>query len=402
MRIVIVGAGQAGGWVARSAREGGHTGEIVLLGRESLPPYERPPLSKDVLDGREAHPPEVLTLDQCQALSIDFRPGTEVVAIDRVNATIQCADGTNVDYDRLVLATGGLPRRLGCPGEDLPGVHTLRTVDNARAIAKLLQPDKRLLVVGGGWIGLEIAATARSKHVEVVLAEAGQRLCARSLPSQVSDVLKGWHEAAGVDVRIATTVVALEKGASRPLRAKLSSGVEEFDGVIVGVGLHLETALAENCGLAVQNGVVVDQSGRTSDPQIYAVGDISNQLSSFAGVAGRQRLESWANAQNQGIAVGKTLAGTEVVYDDVPWFWSDQYGKNLQVLGVPTNAADTVIRGTLGGDSFSLYQTANGKLQSVIAVNAARDIKIAKRWMKAGTCPPTSILADCSTRLDRL
>ncbi len=400
MRVVIVGAGQAGAWVAKSLRENGHEGDITLLGREAVAPYERPPLSKGVLSGAEAHPPVLLTPQQCEALRVDFQPNIDVVSIDRAAREVRCANGKTLAYDRLVLTTGGRPRQLTCAGAELPGVHTLRTIEDSRAIGAQLESGNRLLIVGGGWIGLEIAATARKKQVEVMVLEAGPRLCARSVPPLISSALLRWHASAGVDIRLSATVTSIEKGAGRSLRAISPGSAEEFDAIVVGIGLALDTQLAEACGLEVQDGIVVDQWGRTSDPDIYAAGDVTNQPCSWAG--GRLRLESWANAQNQAIAVGKTLAGIETAYDDIPWFWSDQYDKNLQVLGIPSNQLDGIVRGSLDEGSFTVFQIWDGKLRSVIAVNAPRDIKVAKRWLRQGSCPPSAVLMDRSVRLDKL
>lgn len=400
MRVVVVGAGQAGAWVARSLRESGYNGDIVLLGREASAPYERPPLSKGVLDGTEAYPPVLLSTQQCEDLRVDFRPNTDVESIDRVLREVRCADGSTITFGQLVLTTGGSPRTLTCPGADLLGVHTLRTIEDSRSISDVLQPGNRLLVIGGGWIGLEIAATARRKRVEVMVLEAGSRLCARSVPPLISKVLLGWHEKAGVHVRLSSTITSIEPGTLRRLRTTMPWGSEEFDAIVVGIGLVLDTSLAEACGLEVQNGIVVDQAGRTTDPAIFAAGDVANQPCSWAG--GRLRLESWANAQNQAIAVGKAIAGMEVAYDELPWFWSDQYDKNLQVLGVPSNQLEGVVRGSMEEGPFTVFQVSGGKLQSVISVNSPRDIKVAKRWMKEGFCPPGATLSDRSVRLDKL
>lgn len=400
MGVVIVGAGQAGAWVARSLRGNGYEGGITLLGREPFAPYERPLLSKGVLSGAEEHPPVLLTPQQCDVLHVDFRPNTDVINIDRVNHAVTCANGAVFAYDKLVLTTGGRPRELTCPGADLPGVHTLRTIDDSKAIAKALVPGNRLLVIGGGWIGLEIAATARTKQVDVVVLEAGPRLCARSLPPLLSDVLLERHVKEGVDVRTLTTVSAIEQGQRRALRVEMLGGAQEFDAAVVGIGLALDTALAADAGLEVHDGIVVDNAGRTSDPDIYAAGDVANQRCSWANC--RLRFESWANAQNQAIAVGKAIAGLEVAYDEIPWFWSDQYDMNLQVLGVPSNHLEGVVRGSVDEGPFSVFQVSDGKLRSVIALNAPRDIKIAKRWMKEGICPSAAVLSDRSIRLDKL
>ncbi len=400
MDVVIIGAGQAGAWVARSLRESGHEGSITLLGREPHAPYERPPLSKGVLSGEEAQPPVLLGQQQCEALRVDFRPGVEVVGIDRSGRQVRCADGAVFRYDKLVLTTGGRPRQLSCPGSELPDVHALRTIEDSRAIARKLVPGNRLLVIGGGWIGLEIAATARKKQVEVTVLEAGPRLCARSVPPQLSDFLLEKHRKEGVDVRLSTTLTSIGTGRRRSLAVHLPDAVQEFDVAVVGIGLALDASLAEACGLEVQDGIVLDPTGRTSDPDIYAAGDVANQPNSWAG--GRLRQESWANAQNQAIAVGKALAGVDVVHDEIPWFWSDQYDMNLQVLGVPSNDLEGIQRGSAEEGAFSVFQISNGRLRSVISVNAPRDIKVAKRWLKQGTCPSSAILSDRTVRLDKL
>lgn len=400
MDVVIIGAGQAGAWVARSLREGGHEGGILLLGREPHAPYERLPLSKGVLSGAQEHPPVLLTAQQCEALRVDFRPGVEAVGIDRAGHLVRCADGSLVHYDKLVLATGGRPRQLSCPGADLPSVHALRTIEDSRAIARHLVPGNRLLVIGGGWIGLEIAATARKKQVNVMLLEAGPRLCARSLPPRFSEFLLEKHRQEGVEVRLSTTITSFSVGLQRALAVQLPGESQEFDAVVVGIGLVLDTSLAEACGLEVRDGIVVDQSGRTSDPDIYAAGDVANQPNSWAGC--RLRFESWANAQNQAIAVGKAIAGGNGAYDEIPWFWSDQYNLNLQVLGTPSNDLEGTLRGSAEEGAFSMFQISDGRLHSVISVNAPRDIKVAKRWLKQGACPSADMLADRSVRLDKL
>ena len=400
MDVVIIGAGQAGAWVARSLREEGHKGGITLLGRELHAPYERPSLSKGVLSGVEEHPPVLLTPQQCEAMRVDFRPGVEVVGIDRAGHQVRCADGSMLHYGKLVLATGGRPRPLSCPGAELPNVHALRTIEDSRAIARHLMPGNRLLIIGGGWIGLEIAATARKKQVNVILLEAGPRLCARSLPPRFSEFLLEKHRQEGVEVRLSTTITSIIPGCQRALAVQLPGESQEFDAVVVGIGLVLDTSLAEACGLEVLDGIVVDQTGRTSDPDIYAAGDVANQPNSWAG--GRLRFESWANAQNQAIAVGKAIIGGDVAYDEIPWFWADQYNLNLQVLGVPSNELEGTLRGSAEEGAFSVFQISDGRLRSVISVNAPRDIKVAKRWLKQGTCPSPAALADHAVRLDRL
>lgn len=398
--VVIAGAGQAGGWVARTLRDSGFDGRIVLFGEEHWPPYERPSLSKGLLSGKEAEATYVITREALADAGIDFRSGTRIDRIDRARREVICADGGRLAYERLVLATGGRARRPSISGIDTPGVHVLRTLDDCAAIAGRLKSATRLIVVGGGWIGLEVAATARQSGVHVALLEAGERLCARSVPPSVSRFLLELHRDHGVDVRLRTAVAAIDVRGGGTLGVQTTDGPIEGDLVVVGAGLVPRTELAEECGLEVDNGIVVDERGRTSDPSIYAAGDVANRPCRWAG---RTRFECWANAQNQAISVAKNLAGIEVDHDDLPWFWSDQYDCNIQLLGVPSDREeDDIVRGSVAEHRFCRFQFSGPTLTAVIAVNAARDLKIAKRWMQDRRTVARSVLADPTVRIDRV
>ncbi len=399
--VVIVGAGQAGAWVAKSLRASGYGGRIVLLGDERWMPYERPSLSKSLLSGLAQEPIFALTEAEAQAAAIDVRLGTSVSRIARDEHAVICADGERIAYDQLVLATGGHARVPSVPGIDLPGVHTLRTVDDCRSLAARLQPGRRALIVGGGWIGLEVAATLRKADLSVTVVEAGERLCARSVPPVVSDFLLQLHRQAGVAVHLGGSLESIEQAPDGSLTARISGQPVEADVVVVGIGLVPNTGLASDCGLEVANGVVVDAQGRSSDADIFAVGDVANQLSSWTG--GRTRFECWFNAQNQAVSVGKALAGETVHHDDLPWFWSDQYDCNIQVLGVPVmGPAELVVRGSIEEHRFTMFQFVEGTLRAVVAVNSGRDIKVARRWMNEGRVLDPLSLTDASVRLDRL
>lgn len=403
MRTVIVGAGQAGAWVAKTLRELAPAEDIVLLGDETFAPYERPPLSKDVLSGAKELPPFLLSEEQARESSITMRLGVAVLSIDREAKSLELSDRTSLDYDRLVLTTGGRARVLDLPGIDLPGVHTLRTLQDAQRLKRNLQPEKRLLVVGGGWIGLEVAATAQSLGLHVTLIEGGDRLCARSLTPDVSKFLLERHRREGVDVQLGGALTAIDSTDDGALCVTTHLGKQNFDHIVVGIGLQPNTDLAQACGLDVDGGIVVDIQGRTSDSCIYAAGDVTSQPCPWdlARPGSRVRLESWANAQNQGIAVGRALAGLDSIEPDLPWFWSDQYDINLQVLGMPSLNATTVKRGKFEEEKFCLFQFVDGRLCSVIAVNMSRELKLAKRWIKAGISPTPSSLSDPGFRLDK-
>lgn len=398
MKIVIVGAGQAGGWVARTLRDRSFQGEVVLLGAETLPPYERPSLSKQLLSGKENKPPFIFGDTELDAARIDFHANCFIKKIYRDDRYVECANGLQFSYDRLVLAMGGRARVPAIPGIDLPGVYTLRTVEDSANIFSQIAIGRRMLVIGGGWIGLEVAATARAKGMEVTVVEAGDRLCARSIPSEISEFLLQKHSAAGVSIHFNKSIKSIERE-SNTLMANIGNARLLADIIVVGVGLIPNSELAKDAGLALDNGIVVDERGQTSDAIIYAAGDITNHPNNWIGK--RVRLESWANAQNQGIAVGRVLSGEEFAYDEIPWFWSDQYDTNLQVIGIPQPECVNVFRGSVHDPAFTVFQFLGDRLEAAIAINNPRDIKLAKRWMKAGKYPPVSALADTQTRLDK-
>lgn len=405
MRTVVIGAGQSGAWVARTLREHRPDAQVALVGDEALAPYERPPLSKSILAGSEFEPSYLLSVEQARTAGIDMRLNTRATGIDRDCKVVSLSNGDRISYDKVVIATGGRARIPNFPGIDLPSVHTLRSWDDAMRIRVALEKAAgcRMLVLGGGWIGLEVAATATRLGAQVTLLEGNTRLCARSVPPVISDFLMQRHRDNGVDVKTNSSLLAIEQNPDGSLDTITSDGRQTVDLVLIGVGLSPGVELAVECGLDVDNGILVNAFGRTSDPDIYAVGDVANQPCGWpsAQLGARIRLESWANAQSQGIAVGRSLAGLPTAVPEIPWFWSDQYNLNLQVLGFPSAEEPYVVRGDMKGDKFCLFQLRDGRLNSVIAVNAARDLKLAKRWMHAGSSPSAAELEDPTFRLDQ-
>ena len=369
MKVVIVGAGQAGGWAAQTLRDAAFPGEVVMIGDESHPPYQRPPLSKEVLLGEK--PPESTYLWPA-GLPFELVANTRVERIDRASKTLRLSDRREMRYDKLILATGGRVRRL-----DIPGAHYLRTIEDAIGLRLALLGGGNVLVVGGGWIGLEAAAAARSTGCNVTLVEAADRLCGRVMPAMVSDYLKSLHERHGVDIRLNGTL-----------------NLHSASTIVVGIGIVPNVELAEAAGLQVDNGIRVDRFGVTSDPDIVAVGDVAN----LDGI----RLESWANAQNQAISAAKTLAGIETPYREIPWFWSNQYHVNLQFLGLPKPGQEVVLRGDPGCDKFTLFFLDGPHIAAVVAANNMRDLKIAKRLMESETPVEQEILRDESRPLQDL
>ncbi len=400
--IVVVGAGQAGGWAARTLRDQGFEGRLVLLGEEAFPPYERPPLSKDVLLGKEPAAATYLWPETSFGeLGIELRSGSRAAAIDRSAGAVLLEDGEAVGYDRLMLATGARVRRLAVPGADLPGVHYLRNIGDCEAIREeLAEGDADLLVIGGGWIGLEVAAAGRMLGAEVVVLEALERVCGRALTPDLADHVARIHRSRGVDIRLGTTVRELI-GDERVTGARLADGtILPASLVVIGIGIVPNSELAAQAGLEVENGVVVDAFGRTSDPDIFAAGDVTNHPNDLLGR--RIRLESWENAQNQAIAAARAMLGGETPYREVPWFWSDQYDVNIQLVGLPADWDRTVTRGDRAADRFIEFYVKGDRLEGAAALNNPRDIRFAKRLMQAEKSVDPAALTDPAVKLQTL
>ncbi|CAO3436015.1 NAD(P)/FAD-dependent oxidoreductase [Azospirillum endophyticum] len=400
---VVVGGGQAAAWIARTLRAEGFAGRLVLIGDEPHWPYERPALSKEFLRGTGSV--EAITLlgaAQAGEAGVECWLGQRVTAVEREARVVTVADGRSVAYDTLFLATGGRARRL--PGLDsVPAerVHTLRTLTESERLRGALAGAKHLLVLGGGWIGLEVAATARALGVEVTVVEAAPRLCARTMPPVVSDWLHSLHEANGV--RVLTGVgVAGATGTTDDVAVTLADGGRlEADHLLLGIGIEPEVGLAAAMGLALDDGIVVDAQGRTSDPRIFAAGDVARHPNAFAGAS--LRLESWANAQNQAIAAARAALGGTGVYADIPWFWSDQYGMNVQMLGLPGLGNRAVARGTPeAGSGCWLMLDDSGVVVGAVAVNAARDLRVLRKLLEDGRAPLPDAWADTATPVQRL
>ncbi|MDR3513381.1 MAG: FAD-dependent oxidoreductase [Caulobacteraceae bacterium] len=384
--VVIVGAGLAGLRAAEAVREAGFPGRVVLVGEEAHEPYDRPPLSKAVLQ-EEGHERGIALSPEgaLAGLGVELRLGRRAVAIDRKAREVELADGERIAYDRLVLATGSRVRALDILPPGAAGVHYLRGLDDALALRAALKTGGRLAVVGGGVIGMEVAASARALGCECVVIEAGPRLMARAAAPAVSTFLHKRHLAEGVDVRLGVTVAAAEPSASPGAwRLRLSSGETiEAQAVVVGVGVSPNIDLARDCGLEVRpEGVVVDGFGATSDPAVYAAGEVALHLNDLYGRHDRQ--ETWAHAAAHGQHVGEALVSPTQAYRQPPSYWSDQYDINLQVTGLATGDTD-VVRGDPALGRFLVFHLAGGRIEGVSAVNAVRELRTAKRLI--GACP---------------
>ena len=399
--IVIVGTGQAGGWAAQTLRNEGHAGKIVLVGDEPHMPYERPPLSKAVLSGEApAESTYLIKREAFDRLSLDWWPSVRVTAIDRADKQLRLSAGEPIAYDKLILCNGGRARTLQVPGSDLPGIFTLRNIEDAHALGQALLRGKKLVVVGGGWIGLEVAATARKKGMDVTVVEAMQRLCERTVPAEISAYLSRLHSTHGTQVILGTGVSGFSRDAEGMLAVRLSDGRELLcDSVVIGIGLIPNDELAREAGLACDGGILVDAQCRTSDPEIFAAGDVASWHCAWAGR--RMRLESWQNAQEQGIAAARSALGLDVVHQPLPWFWSDQYESNLQIYGMPTPSHRVVARGSPESDSFVIFYLDGNVVHAALGPNSARDLRFARRLIEQRKVIDPDRLADAQVPMSK-
>ena len=376
-RLVIVGAGQAGAQVAISLRQLGFAGEIVLLGDEPAPPYQRPPLSKAYMSGEMARERTLIRSEAYYAKSaIELRLGVRAGRILRDRRAVML-DDRELPYDALVLCTGTRARRLGLPGEDLAGVFYLRTLADSERIRAAARPGARAVIIGGGYIGLEVAASLAKLGATATVLEALDRVMNRVVAAPVSAFFAAEHARHGVAIETGAQVAALE-GVSTVERVVCRDGrAFAADLVVIGVGAVPNDELAREAGLAVDNGIVVDELGRTSDPAIFAAGDVTNHPSPL--FDRRLRLESVHNAMAQAKAVAQAIAGTPVAYAEVPWFWSDQYDLKLQIAGVGDPGDELVLRGDPSSRSFSALHLRAGRLVAIDCINRGADFLAAKK-----------------------
>jgi 3-phenylpropionate/trans-cinnamate dioxygenase ferredoxin reductase subunit len=391
--IVIVGAGQAGGWAAATLRDRGYAGRVVLLGDEPHAPYERPPLSKAVLGGQA--PPESTELFSAQRLAqldIEFQPSVSATRLRLRERQVDTSDGGALGYDKLILCMGGKPLVPALPGVDSAGVHVLRTRDDALRLRASLGPGKHLVIVGGGWIGLEVAATARQTGSTVTVLEQAPRLCARSVQPGVSAHLAALHAAHGVDIRLNAGLRVVQAQADGKPVAELADGTRiAADAVVLGVGLQPNDALAREAGIACERGVLVDEYCRTSAEDVYAAGDVA--VSAHAAAGGRIRLESWQNAQDQGTAAALSALGETAPYVPTGAVWSEQYDAMVQIVGFPALAACEVLRPQADGRALlSMALDAGGRLVAAVAVDAARDLRQLRKWIAQGAVLDPALL----------
>ncbi|HEX3396844.1 MAG TPA: FAD-dependent oxidoreductase [Steroidobacteraceae bacterium] len=391
--VLIVGGGQAGAQAVDTLRREGFQGRLVLIGEEQMLPYQRPPLSKKFLAGEMAAD-RLLFRHRgfYDEHAVELKLGVRAMRIEPGARRVALSSGEEIHYDRLLLCLGALPRRLSCPGSDLAGAHYLRNVNDAAVIQKGLQPGARLVIVGGGYIGLEIAATARNMGCAVSVLEMADRVMNRVVASNVSEYFAHEHRTQGVKIICNTRVVRLE-GNSRVERVVCADGsVYPADLVVVGVGVIADTQLALDAGLSCENGIVVDESCRTSDPAIFAAGDCTNYFSPR--YQSRVRLESVDNAFEQSKVAALNILDRPAVHDRVPWFWSDQYDNKLLIVGLSSGHDQQLTRGDPATRSFSVCYLKGGELLAVEAINHSKDYMAARRLIPSRVRPDLDKLAD--------
>ncbi|MFK8259737.1 NAD(P)/FAD-dependent oxidoreductase [Erwinia sp. AnSW2-5] len=386
--IVIIGGGQAAGWAAKTLREGGYDRPISVVADEPWDFYERPPLSKSVLSGSAPSLTRLFSEEAQAALDLTWYRPLRAEQIMRSQQCVMLSNGQRLPYDQLLIATGSRPRLPGGAWQHQPRIHALRSWDDALALRAAFADCRRLAVVGGGWIGLEIAASARQNGIAVTVFERQPALCQRSVDPAVSAALLALHQQHGVELHLDCGDIQLSQQQALPQIGSTHTAAQPFDHVVVGIGIELNLELAQQAGLAVSNGIVVDEQGRTSDPAIFAAGDVAcHPQWGFS-------LQSWAFAQNQAIATAQAMLDSQAApYQDLPWLWSDQYDVNIQILGLPAAGGTTVMRTQPGGPLW--FRLGEDRcLQQLVAFNDARSIKLAKRWMASRRPLDAAQLAD--------
>jgi 3-phenylpropionate/trans-cinnamate dioxygenase ferredoxin reductase subunit len=396
--MVIIGAGHAAGQAAASLRQEKYEGEITIIGDEPHVPYQRPPLSKQYMSGEQGIERVYLRPAKFYAdKSVDLKLGTRATGIDREAHTVTLDNGDVVAYEKLLIATGSRPRMLNIPGSDLDGIYYLRTIGDVDAIKTAMSPGKRLVIVGGGYIGLEVAAVGKELGLEVHVLEMEDRILQRVTTPEMSAYYHQLHEGRGVELHTNTAVTGF---AGTDHVEQVLCGDDSFpaDLVIVGIGIIPNTELAEDCGLAADNGIVVDERCRTSDPDIYAAGDCTNHPNPL--LDRRLRLESVPNAMEQARVCAANMLGGDKTYAAIPWFWSDQYELKLQMVGFSADGDEQIVRGDMAANEFAVFYLKDGAVIAADAVNSPKEFMICKQLI--GKQVDTSVLADPESDLKAL
>jgi 3-phenylpropionate/trans-cinnamate dioxygenase ferredoxin reductase subunit len=391
--IVIIGAGQAGVQAVQSLRAEGFQGRLTMVGDEAYPPYQRPPLSKAYLLGTFARARLFLKGDDFyREAGCELLLNTSATAIDRGAKTVTLSDGRTLAYDKLLLATGTRVRTLKCPGVELPGIHYLRDIADVDGLQDTFKRDARIAIVGGGYIGLEVAAVGAKRGLHVMVFESVDRLMPRAVSKPVSDFFAAEHEKSGVVLKLNTLVEGFE-GKARVEAVRAGGVSHPADLVLVGIGVAPNDQLAAAAGLACSDGIVVDRNAMTSDPSIFAAGDCTRHH----GREGAEiRLECVQNAIDQAKHAALAMMGRPIAYREVPWFWSDQYDLKLQIAGLARPDDAIVVRGEPSSRKFAVFHLRDGAVAAVEAVNAAPEYLIGRKLIAANATVPAEKLADAA------
>jgi 3-phenylpropionate/trans-cinnamate dioxygenase ferredoxin reductase component len=397
--VVIVGAGHAGGTAAAQLRQYGYEAPITIVGDEPVAPYQRPPLSKAWLKGEADAEALMLRPESFYAeQNIGLRLSTGVAAIDRAAKAVVLADGERLPYAALILATGARARTLDIPGSDLAGVQVLRSAADAEMLKLALGPGKRLAVVGGGYIGLEAAASGRALGAEAVVIEAMPRILARSSCEVLSDFFTRYHRQHGVSFELGATIEAFEGENGRVTGVRLAGGrVIACDAVVVGIGIIPNAELAREAGLAIDNGIVVDAEARTSDPAIFAIGDVTHRPMPL--YARMHRLESVSNALEQAKQAAAAITGRPAPPHEVTWNWSDQYDVKLQLAGIAFDSDDILVRGDPATAKFAVFHLKGPVIRAVEAVNAPAEFMAGRQLIGSERPIDRAKLADTAVSM---
>jgi 3-phenylpropionate/trans-cinnamate dioxygenase ferredoxin reductase subunit len=397
--IVIIGAGQAGAQAVQSLRAEGFAGPITMVGDEAYPPYQRPPLSKAYLLGTFERPRLFLKADAYYAeADCELILNASAKKVHRAERIVELTDGRRLPYDKLLLTTGARVRKLRCPGTDLPGVHYLKTIADVDGLQAVFQAGKRIAIVGGGYIGLEVAAVGAKRGLDVTVFEAMDRLMARAVSPQLSAFYATEHEKAGVKLKLNTGVEAFE-GNGKVERVIAGGKSHDADIVLVGIGVVPCDELAVGCGLASTDGIVVDQNARTGDPHIWSAGDCTRHV----GREGHEiRLECVQNAIDQAKHAALSMVDKHKTYSEVPWFWSDQYDLKLQIAGLARPTDTLVLRGDPAARKFAVFHLRDGAVAAVEAVNAAPEYMMGKKLVAEGKKIAAETLADMSIPMKQM
>jgi len=397
--MVIIGAGHAAGQAAASLRQEKYEGAITIIGDENCPPYQRPPLSKAYLQGEQ-------TLDRVlirpqkfyDDKNITLKLGVRATAIDKDAKQVTLDNGETIDYDNLIISTGSRPRKLNITGSELPGIHYLRTISDVDAIRAEMGEGKNLVIVGGGYIGLEVASVGIRAGMNVRVLEMESRILQRVTTPEMSAYYHQLHKGRGVNIHTETGVTGF-RGDTHVEKVVCGEEIEfDADLVIVGIGIIANIELAKEAGLVCENGIVVDEHCRTSDPNIYAAGDCTNHPNPL--LNRRLRLESVPNAMEQARVCASNMLGGDKTYAAMPWFWSDQYELKLQMVGFSADGSEQILRGNMADDKFAVFYLNDGAVVAADAVNSPKEFMVCKQLI--GKQVDTDILADPDSDLKQL